>query len=111
MPVELTSPPVSTLPPVTLAVALTVVATTLPTKLTPYTAPVALIRPAVRTFPPVILPLTLSTPVTYMPVLANTATLLVPETPTVILALTAALMFEVPLLTGKLALLAATPVN
>ena len=47
------------------------------------------------------LPVALTTPVTYSPVVANTATLAVPATPTVILLLTAALIFDVPLASGK----------
>ena len=60
--------------------------------------------------PPVILPLTLSTPVIYSPVVANTATLAIPPTPTVTLPpeLTT-VTFEFPLLI--LATLVITPVN
>ena len=48
------------------------------------TLPVALTNPAVNTLAPVTLPLTLNKPVMYSPVVANTATLPVPPTPTVI---------------------------
>ena len=55
--------------------------------------------PAVDILPPVMLPLTDNRPVMYSPVVANTATLPVPPTPTVILPpeLTT-VTFEVPLL-------------
>ena len=87
-------PPVIKLPPVMLALALTVFAviTLAPAilppdpapviKLPPVMLPVADINPPVMMLPPVILPLALSTPVTYSPVVANTATLPVPPTPT-----------------------------
>ena len=79
-------------------------------KLPPVIVPVAEINPAVNTLPPVTLPLALNTPVTYSPVVANTATLLVPPTPTEILppGLTT-VTFELPELI--LATLVITPVS
>ena len=61
-PVALINPVVNMLPPVTLAVTLTVV-------------PVWVVADI---FPPVMLPVTLNRPVTYSPVVENTTTLLVP---------------------------------
>ena len=72
--------------------------------------PVADIKPAVNKLPPVTLPLADTTPVTYSPVVANTATLATPPTPTAMLppALTT-VTFEFPLL--MLATLVITPVS
>ena len=61
MPVADINPPVKMLPPVTL--------------------PVELINPTVKILPPAMVPLTFDTPVMYCPVVANTATLLVPPIP------------------------------
>ena len=55
-------------------------------KLPPVMLPVALTIPLVVMLPPVMLPLALIKPVTYSPVVANTATLLVPAMVTVALA-------------------------
>ena len=71
--------------------------------------PVAVIKPAVAMFPPVTLPLALKTPVIYSPVVANTATLLVPPMLTVTLLLAMTVTFELPLL--MLAKLVTTPVK
>ena len=70
----------------------------------------ALTAAEVIKLPPVMLPLALNTPVIYSPVVANTATLLVPPTPTVTLPpeLTT-VTFDVPRL--MLATLVITPVN
>ena len=65
VPAALINPPVNTLPPVTL--------------------PAALAVPFVAKLPPVIVPEALNTPVIYSPVVANTATLLVPPILTVAL--------------------------
>ena len=85
LPVALIKPPVNTLPPVMLAAEVIVL--------------VALIRPPVNKLPPVTLPFALNSPVMYSPVVANTATLDVPLTLTVTLALAAAMFtLDVPLL-------------
>ena len=77
-------------------------------KLPPVMLPVAETCPAVVKLPPVIFPVADSNPVTYSPVVANTATLLVPPTPTAMLPpeLTT-VTFDVPLL--MLATLVMTP--
>ena len=82
-------PKIVKFPPVMLPVALSVVATTF----APFTLP------AVEMLPPVMLPLTDNRPVMYSPVVAKTATLLVPPTPTAMLPpeLTT-VTFELPLL-------------
>ena len=94
MPVAEINPAVRMLPPVMLALALTVFAviTLAPAilppepapviKLPPVILPVAEINPPVNKLPLVMLPLALSTPVTYSPVVANTAMFDVPPTPT-----------------------------
>ena len=96
LPVAEINPAVNMLPPVMLAAEVIV--------------DVADINPPVSTLPPVTLPLALSTPVMYSPVVANTATLPVPPTPTVTLPpeLTT-VTFDVPLLI--LATLVITPVS
>ena len=105
-PLAVIKPAVVKLPPVMLAVT----DTTDPNKLEPVIVPVELINPPVKTLPPVTLPLALNTPVMYSPVVANTATLPVPPTPTETLPpeLTT-VTFDVPLL--MLATLVITPVS
>ena len=84
LPVADINPPVRTLPPVTLPVALAVPPVA---KLPPVIVaadvivPVAETNPPVKILPPVILPVAEINPVTYSPVVAYTATLLVPPTP------------------------------
>ena len=86
------------------AVALPVTDTMVPVRLATFTMVVnmpllATALPAVEIFPPMILPVADIKPVTYSPVVANTATLPVPPTPTVMFPpeLTT-VTFDVPLL-------------
>ena len=109
-PVAETYPPVSTLPPVTLPVALTVVASTLPMNVTPVTLPPALTVPPVATLPPVTVPVALTTPVTYSPVVVHTITLLVPPIVTLALPFGAVVTLVLPF-TNAIALVANTPVS
>ena len=104
LPVALTIPAVVILPPITLAVALSVV---LLTTLAPVILPP---DPVVEMLPPVMLPVTDTSPVTYSPVVAHTTTLLVPPIPAVILLpeLTTVILL-VPLLIFELLVL--TPVS
>ena len=87
-----------------LAMALPVTDTTIPVWLATFTIVVnwpllATALPVVEIFPPMILPVADIKPLTYSPVVANTATLPVPPTPTVMLPpeLTT-VTFELPLL-------------